>query len=169
MIQSYLVQKNNSDVLVITSCTKSKLSRPAPAYMLYRGDIFRKTQKWVDNNGFDELIISAKYGLVEPNQVLSPYNKTLKKPSDIDSLKEKVVPKLKKVLKKGKYRRVVLILGNNYLEVIKSLIFQFPDIAFYRLESKNGIFDYKKNIIKLIENDFDVLYHFSGPEIPFRT
>lgn len=153
----------NSKVLVIISCTKKKLDAPAPAFRLYQGDIFKKAQKWIKIKNFQELIISAKHGLVEPTKILFPYDKRLKNLKEARSLQPKVIPKLRKKL--SKFEAIVLILGNIYIEVLSPLIEEFSHIPFYRLQSKNGIFDYKKNIIRLLENDFDVLNHYSGPEI----
>ena len=157
----------NSKILVILSCTKMKLNAPAPAIRLYQGDIFKVAQKWVKMHNFHELIISAKYGLVPPRKIIKPYDRRLKNLTEARLLRDKVNPKLRKKLLE--YEVIVLILGNTYLEVIKPLIEEFTKLSFYRLKSKNGIFDYKKNIRKLLNNDFNVLSRVSGPNILFET
>lgn len=156
----------NNQILVILSCTKKKLDHPAPATELYQGDMFKKAQIWISRNKFDELIISAKYGLVEPNEILEPYDKQLKTKSDARSIQQKIVPKLKEYLKNKK--AIVIIMGNIYVEALKPALEGLKMIPVYRLESKNGIFDYKKNIMELLNGNLDVIYQYSGPKKEFK-
>lgn len=158
--------KMPSNVLVIVSCTKKKLDTPAPAFRLYQGDIFKKAHKWVKIHNLHELIISAKYGLVEPENRLKPYDMRLSSMKQARSLQLKVLPKLRKKI--VKYEAVILILGNIYLEVLGPIIEEFSHLPFYRLRSKNGIFDYKKNMMRLLEDDLNVLNHYSGPKISLQ-
>jgi hypothetical protein len=63
----------------LVSCTKAKLSRPAPARDLYSAsDLFRKAAAYCDAYLDGWFVLSAKHGLVEPNRVLEPYDVTLK-------------------------------------------------------------------------------------------
>jgi hypothetical protein len=63
----------------LISCTKAKLNRPAPARELYSAsDLFRKAAAYCDANLDGWFVLSAKYGLVEPERVLEPYDVTLK-------------------------------------------------------------------------------------------
>jgi len=41
-------------------------------------------------------------------------------------------------------------------------------IPVYRFASKNGIFDYKRNIMQFLQGNTSVLYQFAGPKIEFR-
>ncbi|GAG03681.1 unnamed protein product, partial [marine sediment metagenome] len=63
-------------------------------------------------------------------------------------LRPKVVPKLKRILEKEKYNRIIIIMGKLYQTVIEDLINE----KFVFLESKNGIFDYLSKLKVL--NDF---------------
>jgi hypothetical protein len=64
--------------IALISCGKSKLNRPAPAQQLYTGDLFQKSLAYARHRGADSIyILSAKYGLVELNQMIEPYEKTL--------------------------------------------------------------------------------------------
>ncbi|MFN3803900.1 MAG: DUF6884 domain-containing protein [Pyrobaculum sp.] len=68
--------------IVVTNCTREKLSRPAPARELYRGPSVKNVVKVVDEvraRGVDVrlYIISAKYGLVREDEILEPYDETL--------------------------------------------------------------------------------------------
>ena len=64
--------------LCLVSCVKTKLSDPAPAKELYVSDWFRKARAVVEAEGWPWFILSAKYGLVDPDAVIEPYEKTLK-------------------------------------------------------------------------------------------
>ena len=64
--------------LCLVSCVARKLSRSAPAKDLYTSDLFRKTRSLVEARGWTWLILSAKHGIVDPEQVIEPYEKTLK-------------------------------------------------------------------------------------------
>jgi hypothetical protein len=62
--------------LCLVGCGKAKLSRRAKAKALYTGNLFRAARAWAEN--CDEWrIVSARYGLVDPETVLSPYEHRL--------------------------------------------------------------------------------------------
>ena len=63
--------------LYLVSCVKTKLSRPARAKELYVSDWFRKARAYVEREGVAWHILSAKYGLVHPDDEIEPYEKTL--------------------------------------------------------------------------------------------
>ena len=64
--------------LYLVSCVKIKLSEPAAAKDLYVSDWFRKARTCVERKGGAWRILSAQYGLVHPDDVIRPYEKTLK-------------------------------------------------------------------------------------------
>jgi hypothetical protein len=65
--------------IAFTGCGKKKKSTPCPARHLYQGVLFQKTLAYVLKEGFSEIfILSAKYGVVELDQIIPPYEKTLK-------------------------------------------------------------------------------------------
>jgi len=62
----------------LIGCTKAKLNRPAPARELYSAsDLFRKAAAYCDRYLDGWFVLSAKYGLVEPERVIEPYDVTL--------------------------------------------------------------------------------------------
>lgn len=63
--------------LYLVSCVSRKLAVPAPAKDLYNSSLFQKSRAYVERLGQPWLILSAKYGLVHPDQVIEPYNLTL--------------------------------------------------------------------------------------------
>lgn len=65
------------DALVLVSCVSRKLAEPAPARNLYRSAWFIKVRGLVAARNADWLILSALYGIVAPDDVIAPYEKTL--------------------------------------------------------------------------------------------
>lgn len=66
-----------SGALLLISCTKTKLSVPAPARELYCSPAFQMKRRMAERLGNRWLILSAKHGLVEPEQIIAPYDETL--------------------------------------------------------------------------------------------
>ena len=60
----------------LIGCGKEKLKHAAPAQDLYTGQFFRLCKQWISKSGrVDEwAILSAKHGLVLPEQVIKPYD-----------------------------------------------------------------------------------------------
>ena len=61
----------------LVSCVKTKLDQPAPARELYTSPLFRGAKAAVEESGYRWFVLSAKHGLVEPDTVLEPYERTL--------------------------------------------------------------------------------------------
>ena len=141
---------NNRKTLVLTSCSKKKdiTKGKLESSKRYIGQMFNMTKQFVNNNNYDLLIISAKYGLLKPDEKIENYELRLQNQKQSIQLRPKVVPKLKKILEKEHYDRIIIIMGKIYRTVIEELI----DEKFIFLESKNGIFDYLSKL--KILNDF---------------
>jgi hypothetical protein len=67
-----------ADPVYLLSCVKKKRLVPTPAKDLYTSDWFTKARHFVDLKGCLWFILSAEYGLVDPDQIIAPYEKTLK-------------------------------------------------------------------------------------------
>ena len=65
--------------ITLVSCVGQKLARPAPARRLYTSAWFVKTRAYADRTGQPWFVLSAKYGLVHPDDVIAPYDLTLNK------------------------------------------------------------------------------------------
>ena len=63
--------------IFLVSCVKTKGSAPAKAKDLYISSWFRKARAFVEETGAPWRILSAQYGLVHPEEVIAPYEKTL--------------------------------------------------------------------------------------------
>lgn len=68
--------ETNSRVYLV-SCVSQKTPYPVPAKDLYVSNLFRKARAYVEKSGSPWFILSAEHGLVRPDQILAPYEKTL--------------------------------------------------------------------------------------------
>ena len=70
--------------IVLISCVKSKLPHKAKAKDLYISSWFRYNLKYARQIKPDEIfILSAKYGLLELDQIIEPYEATLNGMSEV--------------------------------------------------------------------------------------
>ena len=58
-------------------CVRSKRSVPAPARDLYTSSLFAGRKRWVEATCSRWFILSAKHGLVAPDQILERSDETL--------------------------------------------------------------------------------------------
>ena len=65
----------------LVACSKTKLNHAAPARELYTSPLFRAASAYCERTYDRWFILSAKHGLVDPDQILEPYDLTL---SDLD-------------------------------------------------------------------------------------
>jgi hypothetical protein len=65
--------------IALVSCVKSKQPSPAPAKDLYTSTLFRGTRAFAEANADAWYILSAEHGLLHPDQVVAPYERTLNK------------------------------------------------------------------------------------------
>lgn len=117
--------------LIIIGCVKCKQDRPAPAAEMYTSDLWKKRRAYAEAAGVPWLIVSAKYGILRPDEVIEPYDKAL---TDLTPEERKEWDKVlfktwqqkgKPILlgQKGKNRIPVLEIhaGAPYVEALKTL------------------------------------------------
>ena len=61
----------------LVSCVSKKSAGEAPARDFYISTWFKAVRRYVEATGEPWYVLSAKYGLVRPLQVLAPYDETL--------------------------------------------------------------------------------------------
>lgn len=66
----------------LVACGKSKLTRPSRAELMYIGPYFTLARRLVTRHCATWRILSAKYGVLNPHRIITPYNVTL---SDYDA------------------------------------------------------------------------------------
>lgn len=61
----------------LVGCVKTKQPAAAPAGKLYASDLFRKRRRAVEHSCDRWFILSAKHGLLDPHELIDPYDETL--------------------------------------------------------------------------------------------
>jgi hypothetical protein len=64
-------------IACLVGCGKSKGDAPAPARTMYTSPLFRKSLELAELLGDRAFVTSARHGLVELDEVISPYDSTL--------------------------------------------------------------------------------------------
>jgi hypothetical protein len=102
--------------VALVSCVKSKQNQPAPAKDLYTSPLFRNLRKYAEDNTDRWYILSAEHGLVDPDQILAPYEKTLNNARKDERLAwgRRVQGRLEAVLPPG--AEVIMLAGERYRE-----------------------------------------------------
>jgi len=68
----------NEPDLILIGCTKTKRTEPSPARDLYDpSDLFRRRREYAEMSGKPWAILSALYGVVNPDRVIEPYDTTI--------------------------------------------------------------------------------------------
>ena len=63
--------------ICLVSCVGKKQSVAVPARELYFSPWFRKARSYVESTGLPWFVLSAMYGLVHPDRIITPYELTL--------------------------------------------------------------------------------------------
>lgn len=107
-------------MIVVVSCGASKLDRPAPAGHLYTGSYARQALTWARSVEPTShiFILSALYGLVPHDRVISPYERRM---SDADAI---TVPELR--MQAARFgidteRDVIVVGGKVYREAARAV------------------------------------------------
>lgn len=65
--------------LGLIGCSESKLATAAPARSIYTSQLFRMTLAYAETTCDRVVVLSAKHGLIELDQVIKPYDMTIRK------------------------------------------------------------------------------------------
>ncbi len=63
--------------IYLVSCVSRKGAKRAAARDLYVSDWFNKARRYVERSGCPWYILSAKHGLLDPEEEIDPYNRAL--------------------------------------------------------------------------------------------
>lgn len=112
--------------LLIQSCsaTKQNVETPVPALDLYDGYFFRIINKALRADqfqpGLDIIIISAKHGVVEPDEEIGYYDRRMDT-ERAKSLNDEVVNKIVSNVAEEGYEKVWINLGKDYLPAVEGV------------------------------------------------
>jgi len=106
----------------LVACVSKKQPHPCPACELYESPLFKKARQYIEGRCKSWFILSARHGLVPPEQIIAPYEDTLNRKT-IEERRiwtGKVWTSLSEFLMPGD--RVIVLAGNRYREFLVSLI-----------------------------------------------
>ncbi len=108
--------------VALVSCVKQKCGAAAPARDLYVSQLFRGLRRYAETHADIRYILSAEYGVLRPDQVVDPYERTLNTMPKRDRLAwaEKVEQQLLGLLPAG--AEVILLAGQRYREDIEPFL-----------------------------------------------
>jgi len=115
--------------IVLLSCVSKKQNHKSKAKDLYLSPLFKKSLRYAEFLNPDRIfVLSAKYGLVELDEEVEPYDKTLNKMSSDEKIDwaNMVLGQLDKVVSVGK-DTFIFLAGNNYRK------FLLPHIKYYEI------------------------------------
>jgi hypothetical protein len=133
--------------LVFLGCSKKKLSVSAPALIMYQGMLFKLGKIIAQKIGADIRIISAKYGVIVPGQIIEPYDQKMTISRAKEIAEDPVVISYLNHLFSRNYDCVFVIAGKTYQRILES----WWDYRFTSLIRK-GIGYSMANLKNLIRN-----------------
>jgi hypothetical protein len=94
----------------------AKRPTPSKAKELYVSDWFKKARRYVEQSGDPWFILSAEHGLLDPDAVISPYERTLNRMGvrDRRAWAAKVIEQMERSLPRSD--RIVVLAGERYRE-----------------------------------------------------
>lgn len=104
----------------LVACCKEKVNYPVSASLLYNGEDFREAASLVRSYCDEWGILSAKHGLLMPDETVAPYNQKLKKSA---------VPlwgawTQYQIVSRWPKREFLVICDKDYLAAVKGLKYQ---------------------------------------------
>jgi hypothetical protein len=77
MSDTRMIRAMAGERVILVGCVKLKQDRPAPAKDLYRSTLWQRRRRYAEASGCLWLILSAKYGLLDPEKRIQPYDLAL--------------------------------------------------------------------------------------------
>ena len=71
------VEKDSINTVCLVACTSKKGDQPATAEFIYRSPLFSAARSYAERRANQWFILSAKHGLLSPQDVIAPYNESL--------------------------------------------------------------------------------------------
>ena len=104
--------------IALVACVSKKNKRPKVARDLYISDWFKKASAYAEKNSDKWFILSAKYGLVDLNSIIAPYDETLNNMpvSKRRTWSLKVMQDLRPQVNAGD--KIVILAGQKYREFL---------------------------------------------------
>jgi len=116
-------------VVGLVSCSKRKLCRPAPARELYSPSyVFDRSVRYLERRCDEWWVLSARHGLVHPDEVLEPYDENLS--GAPKTVREEWGARVRRALLEryeGRRIKLVLMAGKSYASFLEGLEFEVEE------------------------------------------
>lgn len=108
--------------VVLVSCVSRKAATPQPARDLYTSQWFVKARAVAESVGDAWFILSAVFGLVRPDEVLPPYNRSMKdlRMRERVGWASRVAGSVRASVPKGS--RIIILAGEFYRQHLENLL-----------------------------------------------
>lgn len=104
---------------IFLACTKTKADKKCAAKDMYTSDLFKKSYQYAEKLGGNIWILSAKYGLLSPGDIIAPYNQTLVGASEMECKKWAYKVYYQMVDKRINFEEeAVFLCGKNYYKYL---------------------------------------------------
>jgi hypothetical protein len=108
----------------LVGCASQKLERPAPARELYVSQLFKKASAYAELTCDRWYVLSAKHGLLRPDEVIEPYDMRLgtnrRTSPPIHQWAARVQDQLAVELAGVEHVRLVVLAGEQYRSAVRS-------------------------------------------------
>ena len=164
--------------IALISCSESKKREAAPAADLYTSPRFKLSRAFALRQELNYYIISAKHGLLSPQDVIEPYDVNLRsfRPNERAAWAEKVVTRLLSL--HPKTERVIIIADGLYSSSLAEAL-DAKNIALvqpFSQLSKETVIALLKHCVRLLDRadavrkfyDLFELRHLKSPIVPLR-
>ena len=113
-------------MIALLSCSKSKATEECLAYKMYQGTLFSKAYSYCLSKKYIIYILSAKYKLLNPMDIIKPYNLTLNNMRIKEKQKwsDEVIFQLKQ--KKIYNKEIIVFAGSNYYKLLNLPNAKYP-------------------------------------------
>jgi len=149
--------------LVILGCSKEKLHHKAKAIEMYQGTLFKLGCKYAESIKADIVILSAKYGILYPDQVIKPYNEQMtfqKVEQFLNQITFRM--ELRKIFEKP-YTSIQAFVGRLYLELLAP-VWKVGCINFFGSDGLGGI----GKVLHWLKENISVAQKFKKLEFPYH-
>lgn len=162
------IQDTTNSIAIINTCCHSKIDtdESIKASQLYIGREFNIVNRIKQEHNFDHYIISAKYGLINSDELINNYDKTFLDLTlqDIDAINPilGIRNNLDQIISSNKYQIIFLVLGNQYMRTLqlkKPIMSNKPIITFlldkndetHQILKGENVYNLKLNTLKMID------------------
>lgn len=138
----------------LVGCGADKANRAKPAKKLYTGPYFSENRRYARNVCDDWVILSAKHHVVQPDEVIEPYDKTLNNMNE-DERKEWAARTFEQLLDLDwdGYETAVILAGKNYWQYFEARLSELNAEVEFPISEAGGMGDQMSKAQELVDEE----------------